>query len=151
MRNDTHRVSSSNEPNQIVLSWTVHLARDCPEKLLISLALAALSAAAGFAVLGTLGACVAVLVMLVSLADFLFPVRYEITSGGAACKMLFRQSAIAWSAVRRCYLDDSGVKLSPLNSKTRLEAFRGVYLRFADNRDQVIETVKSLKESACSA
>jgi hypothetical protein len=60
--------------------------------------------------------------------------------------MIFKTSEIKWTSVKRCYLDDFGVKLSPLDRKSRLEAFRGVYLRFGDNQNQVIETVKSLKE-----
>lgn len=83
--------------------------------------------------------------LVASLSDFLFPVTYFITPHGASCKMLLKSSEIKWANVRRCYLDDCGVKLSPLDRTSRVEAFRGVYLRFGDNQDEVIKIVKSLR------
>lgn len=135
--------------NDVILSWTVHLARQHPCKLVCSLGLVALAACAGFWVIGLLGSLAVITVMTASLADFLFPVRFELTPDGAACKMLFKSAQINWSCVRRCYLDDSGVKLSPLAGVSRLEAFRGVYLRFNGNQQQVISAVKTLRGDQC--
>lgn len=59
--------------------------------------------------------------------------------------MLLKSSEIKWANVKRCYLDDFGVKLSPLDRVSRVEAFRGVYLRFGDNQNEVIEAVKALR------
>ena len=87
--------------------------------------------------------------MLGAMADFWFPISYEISSDGARCKMLLKSSEIKWNNVKRCYLDNDGVKLSPLDTLSRREAFRGIYLRFNGNKDTVIETVKSLKAEQC--
>jgi len=77
-------------------------------------------------------------------------VRYVVTEHGASCRMLLKAARIQWADVRRCYIDDLGIKISPLNRRSRLEAFRGVYLRFAGNRDEVISAVKALRGPACS-
>ena len=139
--------ASSTIEDQAILSWTVHLARKQPARAIVSLAFISVAAAAGFALAGPFVAVLAVGVMVASLADFLFPVRYTITHEKASCRMLVNRTEIRWADVKRCYLDDFGVKLSPLDQRSRLEAFRGVYLRFADNKDEVIETVKSLRSS----
>lgn len=61
--------------------------------------------------------------------------------------MFLKGTEIKWENVKRCYVDDLGVKLSPLDRASRIEAFRGVYLRFGDNQDAVIEAVKSLRQT----
>jgi len=137
--------ASSTIEDQAVLSWTVHLARTYPARAIVSVAFVCAAATVGCVVAGPYVAALAAAAMVASLADFLFPVRYVITRDKARCKMLVNRAEIRWADVKRCYLDDLGVKLSPLDRSSRLEAFRGVYLRFADNKDEVIETVKSLR------
>lgn len=145
MPTHTRCVSSSNVTDDVVLSWTVHLARAHPTRSALSLVLCALACSAGYAAIGPAGALVTAIVLLGSLADFLFPVRYVLTENGASCKMLFKAAEIQWTAVKRCYVDDLGLKISPLGRRSRLEAFRGVYLRFAGNRDEVIAAVRALR------
>lgn len=135
--------TASSEP---VLSWSVHLARRSPVKAIVSLALVTAATAVGCALAGPYVALVVAVALVASLSDFLFPVRYVVTHDGASCKMLLKGSEIKWSNVKRCYVDNFGVKLSPLDRVSRVEAFRGVYLRFGDNENEVIETVKSLKD-----
>jgi len=89
------------------------------------------------------------LVMVASCAEFVFPMTYVLTCESAICRSIFKVSEIRWENVRRCYVDDMGLKLSPLDRQTRLEAFRGVYLRYADNETEVIEKVKKLRATEC--
>jgi hypothetical protein len=139
--------ASSTVEDQAILSWTVHLARIRPAKAIASVAFICAATAAGCLVAGPFVAGLVAAALIASLADFLFPVRYVITREKASCKMIAKGTEMKWADVKRCYLDDCGVKLSPLDRVSRLEAFRGVYLRFADNKDEVIETVKSLRPS----
>lgn len=134
--------TSSSEP---IMSWTVHLARQRPAMTVASAAFIALASAAGLFAIGPAAGLLVALLLVGFLSDFLFPVRYSITDEKATCRMLLNRTEIKWADVKRCYLDDHGVKLSPLNRVSRLEAFRGVYLRFQNNEDQVIDTVKSLR------
>jgi len=43
-------------------------------------------------------------------------------------------------------VDDRGIKLSPLGKPGRLEAYRGVYLRFGDRAYEVKETVRRMRD-----
>lgn len=140
--------TATSEP---ILSWSVHLARRHPTKAVTSLALIAAATAVGCILAGPYVAPFIAVALVLSLADFLFPTKYFITDEGASCKMLMKSSEIKWADVKRYYLDNSGVKLSPLDRVSRLEAFRGVYLRFGDNEPEVIETVKAMKarQSQC--
>ena len=132
-----------------ILTWSVHLAREHPAKLVCSLLVAAGAAMAGYWVIGPLGSVAVASAMLGSLAEFVFPVVYRITPEGASARTLIKVSEIRWENVRRCYVDAGGVKLSPLDRATRLEAFRGVYLRFGNNDDSVIKAVRSMRAKQC--
>jgi len=146
---DKGYVAKAGHEDSIILSWTIHLAREHPRKLLILIALLSVSMAAGYWIIGALGPIAVVLAMGGALAEFLFPVTYELTEQGAVCKTLVKFSEIKWKNVKSCYLDDLGIKLSPLERQSRLEAFRGVYLRFSNNRNEVIEAVKSMRAKQC--
>lgn len=146
---DNSCVANAEHEDSIILRWTVHLALEHPRKLLVLLALLSTLMAASYWVIGALGPIAVALAMGGALAEFLFPVTYELTEQGAMCKTLVKFSEIKWKNVKRCYLDDLGVKLSPLEHQSRLEAFRGVYLRFGNNRDEVIEAVKSMRAKQC--
>ena len=137
--------TSSTIEDQAILSWTVHLARSHPARTIVSVAFICFATAAGCLAVGPYVAALVAAALTASLADYLFPVRYVITRDKASCKSLLNRAEIRWADVKRCYLDNCGVKLSPLDRVSRLEAFRGVYLRFASNKDEVIETVKSLR------
>lgn len=127
------------------MTWKVHLARKHPTKLLCLIGISAFVATTAYWVIGSLGSVFTAVLMIASSAEFIFPTRYTLTRESAVCRTLLKQSEIKWADVRRCYVDDMGVKLSPLDRQSRLEAFRGVYLRFADNEAGVIEAVKSLR------
>ena len=130
---------------ETILRWTVHLAPEHPLKLLCTLGVLASACVAAYWAIGPLGAVAVAVALVGSLADFLFPVTYEITPERAACRMLFKRGEIEWRNVRKCFLDAGGIKLSPLDRQSRLEAFRGVYLRFNGNREQVIDAVRAVR------
>jgi hypothetical protein len=87
-----------------------------------------------------------VFLLISSLADFLFPVRYEINERGASVRTLLGRTFIEWERVRKYYLDDHGIKLSPLIKPGRLEAYRGVYLKFGSRRDEITEAVRRIRD-----
>jgi hypothetical protein len=73
--------------------------------------------------------------------DYWLPVRYTVSEKGAAVRYLGAAYDISWERVKYVTVTADGVKLSPLPPRSRLEPFRGVYLRFADNREQVLEAI----------
>ncbi|MCE5323094.1 hypothetical protein LLG46_07240 [bacterium] len=139
------RTDPTKADNEVVLSWNVHLARQYPTKLAILAGLTAFVSIAAYWWIGALAVAAVAVVMIAGFADFVFPINYVLTHESALCRTKFKQSEIKWENVRHCYLDNLGVKLSPLDRQSRLEAFRGVYLRFADNRNDVIDAVKALR------
>ena len=129
----------------MVLRWQVHLAREQPRKLAVVVAAVSASALLAYAWVGNVIFAAAMIVaVLGALSDFLFPVTYTLTLTQASASTPVGKRVIAWKDVRKCYLDDFGVKLSSLKRRSRLEAYRGVYLRFGDNREEVLEAVRRL-------
>lgn len=124
------------------LHWSVHLARRQPRRTAAALAIVvAGSAAAGYgfgsAVLGLLAA----LLLVASIGDHLFPLRFRLTLDGVEARGLLHRRRMRWDQVRRVARDDRGVKLSPLARRSRLEAYRGIYLWFADNAEDVMDFI----------
>lgn len=131
-----------------ILAWKVHLLREQPGKFLPIVPVAFLTLALSRILFGNLTiGFVALALIAASLTDYLFPVRYELDSAGASATTLISRTRIEWGRVRKYYVDDWGIKLSPLSRQTRLEAYRGVYLRFGRRRDEVIEAVKELRDA----
>jgi hypothetical protein len=149
MTDSVRNISSSTELTDAELRWSVHLATESRVKLICAVAAVLLACVGAFAVVGPVGPIAVALALTGALAEFLFPVTFEIGPKSAVCKTLFKRSEIAWDHVKTCYVNDWGVKLSPLEPGNRLEPFRGVFLRFGGNRDQVIEAVKSMRGVQC--
>ena len=111
----------SKTEDEIVLSWNVHLARQNPLKLAIFICVTIFTCAAAYWTIGAVAVAAMAVVMIVGFADFIFPMRFALTKEEAICRSLFKRSEIKWKSVRRCYLDDHGVKLSPLNRRSHLK------------------------------
>ncbi|KPJ63510.1 hypothetical protein AMK68_03805 [candidate division KD3-62 bacterium DG_56] len=59
---------------------------------------------------------------------------------------------MAWSQVWACHRDAWGVKVSPLARRSRLEAFRGIYLWFGDdNAESILHAIAACRPAAESA
>ncbi len=124
------------------LEWTVHLARRRPRQAAAAIALiAAGSLAAGFGFHSPLLGLLAVLLLTGSVSDYLLPLRYRIGPEAVEARGLIHRRRLAWRQVRRIIRDDLGVKLSPLARRSRLEAYRGIYLWFAGNEDEVMASI----------
>jgi len=91
------------------------------------------------AVIGIFG-----LIFFFSLADFFFPIRYRLTSRGAYTFSWTGIRFIEWKRVKKAYKNESGIKLSIFQYPSPWESFRGMYLQFGDNRDELISVVKRI-------
>lgn len=136
----------------MILTWKVHLLRDNPKKLLLVIPIFMLTMIICYATFHSFFyMAVAALLFIIALNDYLFPVRYEITEHAAASFAVFAKSRIEWGSVRKYYIDDTGIKLSPFENQTRLEAYRGVYLRFGSHKDEVTAAVRRMRDEHRSA
>jgi hypothetical protein len=89
----------------------------------------------------------AVLILFGSLSGFYFPTRYYFYDDHLIVRTTVQKLRKEWSQFRSYYPDKNGVLLSPFVRPTRLENFRGLYIKFAGNRDRVLEIVKSKIDS----
>ena len=125
------------------LEWTVHLARRNPRKTALALVILALAAvAAWWGFQSILAGILSLVLLLGSVSDYLFPVRYRLSEDGIEAAGLVFRRRMKWGEVRRVVRDDLGVKLSPLSRHSRLEAYRGIYLWFGGNGEEVMEEIE---------
>ncbi len=83
-----------------------------------------------------------VIVMLVSLSSFFFPVTFTLDQESVTVESAFTTKRRKWEEFKSFWVDNHGVLLSPFEKRSRLESFRGLYIRFADNRDEVVEFIQ---------
>ncbi len=84
-----------------------------------------------------------VVIMLGSLSPFFLPTHYQLDEKKVKVKFFFNTKEKEWIAFRSFYADKNGVLLSPFERPSRLENFRGLYVRFNQNKEEVIDFVKS--------
>jgi len=126
------------EEEEDALEWRVHLAARYPGRTVGAVAMVvvgALAAAAGFRSAGA--GVLALLLLLGSISDYLLPLHYRLSASGVEAKGLLYRRRMRWTEVRRVLSERTGVKLSPLRRRSRLEAYRGIYLWFEGNEAEV--------------
>ncbi len=130
---------------ELIARWHIHLASKHPRKAWT--AVGVVTGATLLALWATRSPLMTLVfggVLFSAIADFLLPMTFTLTRRAAMMRGWFKEQRIAWEDVRAFYEDERGVKLSPFAYRSRLEPYRGVYLWFNGNREQVMEWVKTL-------
>ncbi len=78
-----------------------------------------------------------------SLYRYFVPFRYELHEHQLIVMAPFYRLTKSWSDFRSFYVDNNGVLLSPFAKPSRLENFRGVYVRFDANQSEVVNFIKN--------
>ncbi|MCH8979386.1 MAG: hypothetical protein IH945_09130 [Armatimonadetes bacterium] len=126
------------------LEWTLRLDPETPRRRYTVLAIALMAGAAGLVLFDSpLLSIIAVAAIVLSAAELFFPVKYRLDAQGARATCGLSVTAVAWSDVKRVLPMRDGLRLSPLEKPSRLEEFRGVYLRFSDNEEEVSGKIRS--------
>ena len=73
-------------------------------------------------------------ILLGSLWEFFTPVTYTFREEGITVKTLFGKRTYKWQNYRNFMVDKKGVLLSPFLRRTRLERFRGLSVRFSEDK-----------------
>jgi len=136
-------------------SWTIHLAARQPGKAVLALVFILLGLFAVAALVpASVGLGTKVLLIIIcavllvgSIAEFLFPVTYTLDADGAHARLFGSVRSLAWARVRRVYLRPDGIKLSPLALPGWIEAYRGVLLRTPE-RAAVLDDVRAWLQDA---
>jgi hypothetical protein len=133
----------SRAPISEEMEWTVCLRERAPQKRWAVILVGLVGAAIGYGIFGNiLVAIVAFVCIAASSSVYMFPLHYRLTKESARVRCGINVTEIDWNSVKRVIEGSGGVKLSPLASDSRLAPFRGVYLRYADNREAVLDYVK---------
>lgn len=128
------------------MEWIVRLWEQAPEKRWLALLVAIGSAGLGWVLFrAVILAFVGFAAIMGSTSEYWLPLRFKLDARGASVRCGVSVTAIDWSAVKRVAESEIGVRLSPLEKPTRTAQFRGVFLRYAGNRDQVLEYVNNLR------
>ncbi len=133
--------------NPVLMEWVVPVSPEFQAKR-IPVAIALLFGVVfGYLLIGWLGAFVGAVAIFASTAEVWLPGKYRITGLDASARIGLSQTVIRWENVVRLIDTESGVRLSPLEKSSRLDAFRGVYLRFSGNRDAVLGKIAELTKT----
>lgn len=125
------------------LEWRVHPARRRPWlTALVTLFILLVSFLVLVATESRWFSFFALVVLFASLAKFYFPTGYRLDERGVTIKTSTQTLNKEWKLYRSFYPDRNGVLLSPFPEPSRLENFRGIYLMFEKNRDEVISFIQ---------
>jgi hypothetical protein len=132
------------EEAEPVLEWTCHPVKRKPlVSVLVTLFILAVVAVVFYTTASRAFGVLAAVVMLASLAKFYFPTTYRLTNERITIKTTTQTLHKDWSTYRSCYPDKNGILLSPFVRPSRLENFRGIYLMFNNNHDEITSFVKA--------
>ena len=124
-------------------SWTVHpLCDSWKRSVLLFLFLTVIFSTVYFFWRSAWVTLFSAILLLGSLYRYFVPFRYELHADGLVITSLFYRVTKSWSDFRSFYVDRNGILLSPFAKPSRLENFRGLYVRFGSNRLEVIEFIK---------
>jgi len=85
------------------------------------------------------------MIFFISLSTFYFPTRYSVDENTVSIKYLYSSKERNTSAFRTIYPGRRGVLLSPFLAPSRIENYRGFYLRYGkDNKEEVDSFLKDL-------
>lgn len=147
--NDSSESKSEQEKVESALEWSCHPAKkNMKVTYLVTAFIIILIGVVYYATdYSVLFAGLAVLILFGSLASFYFPTKYRLTENDIIIKTKMQKLSKKWSQYRSYYPDKNGVLLSPFVRPTRMENFRGLYIKFWFNRDEVVAFVKERLKS----
>lgn len=137
--------SDGTEACQERLLWRSRpLADDFPRSLLCVAAFFAACAAVGAAFGGAGYALLAAVLLAVSLGRYFVATVYTLDGRGITVRFLGQSRTVGWDRVKRVCEGPRGVFLSPFERPSRLDPFRGVFLRFSNgNGEKVVNFVRN--------
>jgi hypothetical protein len=126
-----------------LLIWKTHPAKARPlVTTLVVVLLLILVASVYLLTASPLFTAVAAIILYGSLTQYFTPTTFELTGSKVRVTYIVNKVEKDWAQFRSYYADKNGVLLSPFTAPSRLENFRGLYIRFAANKDQVLEVVR---------
>jgi len=135
--------TTDQQSDRELLSWATHPAKARPQvAAVVGVFLVVLTWLVYYSTGSWFFVAVAALVLWGSLSQFFVPTKFTFTERKVKVRYIVNKIEKEWSQYRSFYIDKNGVLLSPFVRPSRLENFRGLYVRFANNRDEVVAIVK---------
>jgi len=135
--------AAADMPDAPVMRWQCCPLRDeYPRSLGFVAAFVGVSVAVGVAFGGVGYGLLATGLLAVALARYYLPTAFRLDADGAAVRFCGQTRRLRWAQVRRVVAQRGGVFLSPFAAPSRLDSFRGMFLRFAGNGDEVTGFVR---------
>jgi len=127
-----------------ILKWTCHPFRQRPwMAILVGLFISVISVSIYHWTEQRWFGVFSAVVLFASLAKFYFPTTYQLSDLRISVKTTTQTLHKEWSLYRSCWPDKNGVLLSTFAGASRLENFRGLYLLFNNNRDEVVAFIEA--------
>lgn len=132
------------------LSWTVHpIVENWRKSLLLGLFLALLLFGIYFGFQSIYVALISGIVLIGSLYKYFLPFHHQCEADRLIITSCCYRLERSWETFRSFYVDANGVLLSPFARPTRLENFRGVYVRFGKHTpEEVVDFITSKIENS---
>lgn len=97
----------------------------------------------GFVELSWVGLIIAFLVSIIVFIQFVFPTTFTINDNTLIVEFLFSKKEYDFARIKSYYPDNTGVLLSPFIKPSRLENFRGIYVRYGkEEKEKIIGLIK---------
>jgi hypothetical protein len=128
----------------VPLCWRSYpLAQEAPFKSALLMAMmGGVSLGAGLSFAHWFYGALSLGVLILSLSRYFFPTLYALDQGGVHSRHLGWSRHYSWKQFRRAEVRADGVFLSPFVRPSRLDSFRGLFLRFHRNGHQVVYFVR---------
>lgn len=125
------------------IEWVSFPAAEHPRKTILSTIFILGLALTLHLLYGPLYGIFTILILWLSLLPYYSQTTYLLDKDGIVIKKVFYTIRKNWSQYRSFYPDRNGVLLSPFPVPSRLENFRGLFIRFSNNRDEAIAFIES--------
>lgn len=121
-----------------VLAWTSLPVRDDgPKALVLIMLIVAISAGIGWSFASVAWAAFSLAVLVTALRQYFVVSHIVVDEAGVQVRSVFGCQRRLWSELKSYYPQPDGVFLSPFEQRSRLDPYRGLFLRYRGNKDAV--------------
>ena len=132
------------------MEWEIRLWENEPNRRYGILFAAALAALLGWWMFqNPLMPVIGFLAIILSTAEYWLPIRFVVNEECATRRLGLSVTQLDFCQVKRVERSPDGIRLSPLALPSRLDAFRGVFLRTKSNQEEVWEYISQRIDPSC--
>ncbi len=129
----------------VLKDWTAHPAKERPKDVFLVVAVCFLTAGAVLMSFQSLFLMVlAVVILVVAVAPFLFTTYYTITDVDVTERRLWVRKSRQWADLRRVQVGTGSVLVSPFSNPNWMDRYRGLILMYGGtDKDELVDMIKN--------